>query len=126
MRIEELSVGDWVKYLPNGSPAQVESVRKYRNITLEGKDFVASASLKYLAYIPLTPEILKMNGWRNDMADRNFWATDEVYIYNHDGIWRLRPKSPELLIVVDIKYIHELQHALRLLGVYDNIEYSEE
>ena len=59
-------------------------------------------------------------------ADRNFWATDEVYIYNHDGIWRLRPKSPELLIVVDIKYIHELQHALRLLGVYDNIEYSEE
>lgn len=122
MRIEELSVGDWVKYLPNGSPAQVESVRKYGNITLEGKDFVASTSLKHLAYIRITPEILEKNGWRNDMADRNFWATDEVYIYNHDGVWRLRPKSPELLIVVDVKYIHELQRALRLLGVEKEIE----
>ena len=122
MKIQELSVGDWVEYLPNGCPAQVERIRKDGNITLEGKDFVASASLKYLAYIRITPEILEENGWREDKTDPNFFATDEVYIYNHEGVWRLRPKSPELLIVVDIKYVHELQRALRLLGVEKGIE----
>ena len=122
MKIQELSVGDWVRYIPNGRYAQVERIRKDGNITLEGKDFVASASLKYLAYIPLTPEILEKNGWRGDKTDPNFFATDEVYIYNHEGVWRLRPKSPELLIVVDIKHVHELQRALRLLGVEKEIE----
>ena len=80
-----------------------------------------SCHLNHFEPIPITPEILEKNGWRSDMADRNFWATDEVYIYNHDGVWRLRPKSPELLIVVDIKYVHELQRALRLLGVEKEI-----
>ena len=126
MKIQELSVGDWVRYIPNGRYAQVESVSKKGSITLEGEDFVGVSGLDNLAYIRLTPEILKDNGWRGDKTDPNFFATDEVYIYNHEGVWRLRPKSPELLIVVDIKHVHELQHALRLLGVEKEIEYSEE
>lgn len=122
MKIQELSVDDWVRYIPNGRYAQVERVSKKGNITLEGEDFVGIVGLNNLAYIPLTPEILKMNGWYNDKVDPNFFATDEVYLYNHEGVWRLRPKSPELLIVVDIKHVHELQHALRLLGVEKEIE----
>ena len=122
MKIQELSVGDWVECLSNGSPAQVESISKRDSITLEGEDFVAVAGIDDLSEIYISPDILEKNGWRNDKADRNFWATDDVYIYNHDGIWRLRPKSPELLIVVDVKYIHELQRALRLLGVEKEIE----
>ena len=123
MRIEELSVGDWVRhtfYEENVRIARIDGDSE-RVLAERGKMSI-SCHLNHFESIPITPEILKMNGWRNDMADRNFWATDEVYIYNHDGIWRLRPKSPELLIVVDIKYIHELQHALRLLGVEKEIE----
>ena len=122
MKIQELSVGDWVMYIPKGRYARVEIVSKKGNLNLESKGFAAAASLKYIKPIPLTPEILKMNGWREDKTDPNFFATDEVYIYNHEGVWRLRPKSPELLIVVDILYVHELQHALRLLGVENEIE----
>lgn len=122
MKIQELSIGDWVRYIPNGGYAQVESVSKKGNITLEGEDFVGIAGLDNLAYIRLTPEILKKDGWYNDKVDPNFFATDEVYLYNHEDVWRLRPKSTELLIVVDVKHVHELQNALRLLGVEKEIE----
>ena len=123
MRIEELSVGDWVRH--TFYEENVRIARIYgdsERVLAERGKLSISCHLNHFEPIPISPEILKMNGWRNDKADRNFWATDEVYIYNHDGIWRLRPKSPELLIVVDVKYIHELQHALRLLGVEKEIE----
>lgn len=123
MKIQELSVGDWVRrtfYEEN-----VRIVRIYgdseRVLAEKGKMSI-SCHLNHFEPIRITPEILKMNGWREDKTDPNFFATDEVYIYNHEGIWRLRPKSTELLIVVDVKYIHELQRALRLLGVEKEIE----
>lgn len=122
MRIEELSVGDWVRhtfYEENVRIARIDGDSE-RVLAERGKLSI-SCHLNHFEPIPITPEILEKNGGRNDMADRNFWATDEVYIYNHDGIWRLRPKSPELLIVVDIKHVHELQRALRLLGVEKEI-----
>ena len=123
MRIEELSVGDWVRhtfYEENVRIARIDGDSE-RVLAERGKLSI-SCHLNHFEPIPISPEILEKNGWRNDMADRNFWATDEVYIYNHEGVWRLRPKSPELLIVVDIKHVHELQHALRLLGVEKEIE----
>ena len=123
MNIQELSVGDWVRhtfYEENVRIARIDGDSE-RVLTERGKLSI-SCHLNHFEPIPLTPKILEMNGWREDKTDPNFFATDEVYIYNHDGIWRLRPKSPELLIVVDVKYIHELQHALRLLGVENNIE----
>lgn len=122
MRIEELSVGDWVRH--TFYEENVRIVRIYgdsERVLAEKGKLSISCHLNHFEPIPITPEILEKNGWRSDMADRNFWATDEVYIYNHDGVWRLRPKSPELLIVVDIKYVHELQRALRLLGVEKEI-----
>lgn len=122
MKIKELSIGDWVEYKPKCSPAQVATLRYGGVFTIEGKDFAASTSLKHIAPIPISAEALKQNGWNNDKVDPNFWATDGLYIYNHNGVWRLRPKSTELLIVVDVKHIHELQHALRLLGVEKEIE----
>ena len=125
MRIEELSVGDWVQD-KKGTKAQILGIENWSdgyelNVRLKGVD-VGNTPATSAHPIPLTPEILEMNGWRNDKADRNFFATDEVYIYNHEGVWRLRPKSPELLIVVDIKHVHQLQRALRLLGVEKEIE----
>lgn len=124
MKIQELSVGDWMRIKSNDKiikiaqiNGQVEEVRAF------GKEhFFDFFGLSDIEPIPLTPEILEENGWRGDKVDPNFWATDGVYIYNHNGVWRLRPKSTELLIVVDIKHVHELQHALRLLGVEKEIE----
>ncbi len=123
MKIQELSVGDWVRhtfYEENVRIAQIYGDSE-RVLAERGKMSI-SCHLNYFEPVHLTPEILKMNGWREDKTDPNFFSTDEVYLYNHNGVWRLRPKSTELLIVVDVKHIHELQHALRLLGVEKEIE----
>lgn len=125
MKIQELSVGDWVQD-KKGTKAQILGIEKWSdgyelNVRLNGVD-VGNTPATSAHPIPLTPEILKMNGWREDKTDPNFFSTDEVYIYNHEGVWRLRPKSTELLIVVDIKHVHKLQRALRLLGVEKEIE----
>ena len=122
MKIQELSVGDWVRhtfYEENVRIARIDGDSE-RVLAERGKLSI-SCHLNHFEPIHITPEILEKNGWRNDMADRNFWATDEVYIYNHEGVWRLRPKSPELLIVVDIKHVHELQRAMNLLGIEKEI-----
>lgn len=125
MKIQELSVGDWVFHLAEmqaGRILHIYRIGGIYSIGLDCADCVVVCGINDIAPIAITPKILKKNGWYNDKVDPNFFATDEVYIYNHNGVWRLRPKSPELLIVVDIKHVHELQHALRLLGVEKEIE----
>jgi hypothetical protein len=125
MKIQELSVDDWVFHLEEmqaGRILHIHRIGGIYSIGLDCADCVVVCGINDIAPIAITPKILKMNGWREDKTDPNFFATDEVYIYNHEGVWRLRPKSPELLIVVDIKHVHELQHALRLLGVEKEIE----
>ena len=136
MKIEELSIGDWVvaklTKWDYDCPEETEPMRircidnsdrkrAYADLEFGSGQYATSAHIEDLCPIPISAEALKQNGWREDKTDPNFFATDEVYIYNHEGVWRLRPKSTELLIVVDVKHIHELQHALRLLGVEKEI-----
>ena len=63
MKIEELSIGDWVKW--NGKP------RKIEQIGYEGEMFVNVGVCFYCSIeecdpIPLTPEILEKNGFKQN------------------------------------------------------------
>lgn len=134
MRIEELSVGDWVKYKER--EWQVFSLDKFTGeVGLWRKDSQLTEDVTYIEPIPLTPEILEKSGFepprKNVMFDTwtykdapmfislaNSKYTDYAYYmtYEREGLRGLNQMS------FPIYNVHELQHALRLAGIEKEIE----
>jgi hypothetical protein len=130
MKANELTLDDLIYGLyPNGEryphPFRIAAVDIYptnrtpRILTVGGYGFQE----EHLAPIPLTDEILKANGF--EYFHKNFAALDResplqlemVEWPNEEGIglWMLGG-------VIKIRYVHELQHALRLCGIEKEIE----
>lgn len=119
MEAKDLMVGDWVKfnlypYLAPYTPVKVSLDAIYK--AAKGADVLRFEP------IPLSQEILVMNG---------FEKRPECYInglspsYNKYGFaLSIYVKNDYFyiycaLISIQIKYVHELQHALRLCGLND-------
>ena len=123
MKIEELSIGDW--FMTKGHPAQVGMISKimkggyYDYVRLKNKLMFYDIRIpKYLEPIPLTNEILEKNGFKESIITGVFYEsisgrsiTRQDDFYYMDGI-----------IAVELRYVHELQHALRLLKIDKEIE----
>lgn len=130
MKAKELTLDDLVYGLyPNGKryphPFRIAAVDIYptnkspRIVTVGGYGFQE----EHLAPIPLTDEILKANGF--EYFHKNFAALDRESPFqlemvewpNEEGIglWTLGN-------LIKIRYVHELQHALRLCGIEKDIE----
>ena len=121
MDIKSLMIGDWV--YDTLSQTDIKVNRGCFEINpLNGICYAEN-----LIPIPLTGEILEKNGW---IKDGYFYrAKDGSYIqlgqlFEHatfscrkDGINREVITSPSIL-----KYVHQLQHALRLCGISKEIE----
>lgn len=74
--------------------------------------------------IPITPEILEKNGFqRNEMyfvcqLDENF----ELWYYPHLGSLRYEYNGELIAKFPDaMNYVHQLQHALKMCGIYKKI-----
>lgn len=145
MRIQDLMVGDIVSV--NGWPAKVTNIvtndetddevlllvreAKYA----EHEEYYASS----IEPLPITPDFLKRNGFtiteRDTWFERYtaFWFKDKVvnakaeftYYVRSIGTdtlfkcWR-KPESRDVendIHICDLKYIHELQHAMKLCGI---------
>ena len=134
MRIDELSVGDWVTYDRDTTPVKIMSV-----YTRAGQQCVVMTDSYYsdgvigfadmINPIPLTVEMLEKNGLEfiddgNDaiifLCCDMFWARLCV----GDCFWSIGVHSEDRLdaVMCDVKYVHQLQHALRLAGVGKEIE----
>ena len=120
MKTEDLMVGDW--FMSKGHPAQVVMILKggyYDEVRLKNKLMFYDIQIpKYLEPIPLTNEILEKNGIAESIIDGVFYEsisgrsiTRQDDFYYMDGI-----------IAVELRYVHELQHALRLLKIDKEIE----
>lgn len=139
MRIEELSIGDWVCY----TGKCIDGIGPNRKIThierdtcgfLIGLDYGAfhysSAKIEDIVPIPLTPEILEKNGFvRKDkyrFVNIDMLSTVEKYgtkYYDYHNIYKKGKAYRPIRVGVDnIKYVHELQHAMRLAGIEKEIE----
>lgn len=76
--------------------------------------------------IPLTPEILEKNGWKNDGYDWYRLPTKRAYLYITKDITTLG----EFLVCVgldrhnlaSINFVHQLQHLLFGLGINHEME----
>ena len=129
MKAKDLMIGDWV-YNP--------FTRKKLRLTF-GRDIDLTEGL-CLEPIPLTAEILEKNGFEELMNESEVSAARFGRKPEPTGVWQygfgrfdsvayvpdqsfLRIKFMEgcQADIANIKYVHELQHALRLCGVEKEI-----
>ena len=114
MKATELMIGDWVGRVFDDKRIDYRQVDWIRTGEI-GMRYQKVWAIGCIEPIPLTPEILEKNGWKHralfvDMeVDKNikFSWTDMfgVSLY-HNGHY-----------MCDCKYVHTLQHALRLCGL---------
>lgn len=142
MKIEELSIGDWVvAKLPKwdyDSPEETEPMRireinnkdlKLAHVSLAFNEWpdapTAAVPIEALRPIPLTPEILEKNG--ETSKDYPAWLiagravvekepTGEYSVHIYDAA------IDKVLVTARAQHVHQLQHALRLAGIDKEIE----
>ena len=132
MEANEVMIGDWV-YRPDCFD-QVKEIRQNGIIGLDSARGLIPFS--QLEPIPLIPEILEKNGFEFIVFNED-WKKE--YTYNSEDTYvsvmsiegailvKMETKSKEHIGVnnlhsCDIKYIHELQQALRLSKIRKEIE----
>lgn len=123
MKKEELMIGYWVSVL--GIPMRIAELGIVRAGLLDENEEMSYNSYAIIEPIPLTAEILKKNKYDyNDSLHE--WATDSFCI--EFGHVLSNEEQPDHFFIwvsdceVELKYVHELQHALRLCGIEKEIE----
>lgn len=124
MKATELMVYDWV-YLTKDYGTLKKEILKIDILDL---DRVFEGMLE-IESIPLTPEILKNNGFGIDDSFRphHFWrsADNRVILYNDDEYlntfnkWHVHVDTEDMRTIGSIEqtYVHQLQQFLRLCGM---------
>ena len=128
MKQEELMIGDWV--LRNGEPYQIRQLGIF-GVNRDGEDYPAVCVGKpkgigliiernEIVPIPLTPEILKKNGFeecRIEEIEYYGWRLNENFSLERNAVDTLIWNDD-----VSIHSVHQLQHALRLCGINKEIK----
>lgn len=129
MKIKELNIGNWV--LINSEPARALRLTQVGHSTFKGVSGqmyrVIGSSISPL---PITPEILEKNGFvRKDkyqFVNIDMLSTVEKYgnkYYDYHNIYKKgKTYRPTCVEADNIRYVHELQHAMRLAGIEKEIE----
>ena len=123
MKVTELKVGDWV--MCNSKPLRIAEINLFL-CTAWDKDegFHGNISIYHLIPIPLTPEILKKNGWEEKKKEfsEGVIYTNGWYVSSKSeegGFWMFSHYDDFL---TTIKYVHQLQHLLWALGIDDDLK----
>lgn len=110
MKATDLMIGDWVQW--NGIPSRVHTITAAEEIRLSNAMELSELTCMYnfnnVEPINLTEEILKANGI--DIFD-NCDLSLPLYTMGIKVIER------GVYIKMQFKFVHELQHALRLCGL---------
>lgn len=124
MDAKELMIGDWVLY--KDEPIMVWEIDEYYdriNTEPDGYNAIRCIEVSEIKPIPLTPEILEKNGFRKQNNSSGvtkldtYWLGEELGFRIHSfetGYYQFG--------LAKIRYVHELQHALRLCGIDKEIE----
>ena len=128
MKVEDLMINDFVWY--NGRnlkvaaiPNEIDTVILYELGTIGYE-----VGISDIKPIPITKEILEKNGFE-EVTSHSYYYTDTkaedhltiIMSLEDDGYWRVRIVNGYEFIRVYIKYIHELQHAIKLCKINKEI-----
>ena len=115
MKAQELMIGDWVKIKGHLDYDKVREIARDENMQWY-ISFACSATL-FRAYecepIPLTTEILENNGWKHS-NNLMIVGIDDIDFYWSEEFGVLYKNQYNMC---NCKYVHHLQHALRLCGL---------
>lgn len=141
MRVTELQIGDWVLINPwdNQKPHHPCKVVAINYNSYHGKDYSDWIDCDYwdeispsdIGPIPLTEDILKENGFKYD-GDAALCSKHVLIFYGDKKHgWEVNIDRDDLepygkSITIHVKYVHELQHALRICGVKKDIVIKKE
>ncbi len=126
IRYSELQIGDYV--LVEGKVRRVESLTK-RKIGFhinEEKKRLYYARLCEVFPIEINDYILRTSGFCMDVTERSTMATFEddnvrldVIYTKGDELWVVSEKNKGTYdaCIVSLRYVHQLQHAIRLCGI---------
>jgi hypothetical protein len=132
IKISELSVGDWVKVddfdkVLIKRVSAIDGTRNQIGIIKNNRCGIYWYYEDEIVPIPLTPEILEKNGYEDCLC---YFECEELYphsfatIYYEDGVYYFGDEVG-FIKTLEIKYVHQLQHALRLAGVEKEIVLSQ-
>ncbi len=119
---KDLMIGDWVMYNPNVFiEDEYETAKEWFPARINNGEDIDLAIEGCYDSIPLTTDILEKNGFVESHANERF----SLYTLVYEGIaFSLKYVRSvfQWLGPLDFKYVHELQHALRLCGIKKEIE----
>ena len=123
MKANELMIGDWVCTEHDATPRQIDWIRTGEVGLLWNK----VVTPPYLVPIPLTLEILEKNGFVEHVfceVEYELQCEDyRIIIHLSSGYTRIYKGSYlPILNNQNYKFVHELQHALRLCGIKKEIK----
>ena len=116
MKANELMIGDWIKHAHYESPCKVVAISTDITVQFDEGAKVYEA-LEFVQPIPLTAEILKKNFRKDEQWGHAYFLNDHIHIYEWEDFWQIQYAE-----IVEIRHVHELQHALKLCGFEKNIE----
>lgn len=136
MKANELMIGDLVNFLIDVEGGDTENDPKnvvYQPMqvdSISSLDEVSSAfygvtnDAAQLRPIPLTAEILENNGFRKKNYIEVVGGLDTYYLEEEIGSFRIHrlQNGYYQFGLAKIKYVHQLQHALRLCNIEKEIE----
>lgn len=139
MKPDELIVGDYVRcetmsypssyrnyivwQLPSKSDNSLNSLVLIKDPENDGKGYMEFFTVEagVIEPIPLTPDILHDNGWRFNNAWHSREDLDFVVVEHIHSFGIAPAEGLEIHEICMIKFVHELQHLLRLCGVEKEI-----
>ena len=132
INIRDLSIGDWVEI--DGEPAKALCLRIVGGLIFKGVSGQMYSCCDGMDFhpIPLTPEILEKNGFEEGLKNGEAYKiklafNQHLWLFKvGDGCcWMFRHVLGLFedfdIVKVEIKYVHQLQHALRVAGVEKEI-----
>lgn len=123
IKVTELQIGDWVCTEHDSTPRQIDWIRTGEVGLLWNK----VVTPPYLVPIPLTAEILEKNGF-NDDGESVYGDDDSYFIPTYQSGFdteayetHIEPNEGIGDFSGRLRYVHELQHALKLCGIKKEI-----
>lgn len=128
MKANELMIGDWVYSTFSKLPCKVTYLKLHESGygSVKTTNVIGVKDIASLSPIPLTSEILEKNGFKYKEGETGMYGVTTAPHYICDdvpfevfcdgepfAIWFEEP--------VDIKYVYQLQHALRLCEIEKEI-----
>lgn len=120
---KEIMIGDWVMYNPNVFiEDEYEPAKEWFPTRINSGEDIDLAIEGCYAPIPITMQILEKNGFKKGLDDDGIHFRYTLITGSISFSLKYVLSVFEWLGPLDFKYVHELQHVLRLCGIKKEIE----